>query len=158
MHLGDGQGPFLGQQIEGRDRDIVPIHLEMSPQLGANGAATETFGAQHDIMPVNEGSQLLGVHPDTLARFGAVSDETVREMVAGALPALGADVALAISGIAGPDGGTPEKPVGTVWMAVGDRNRIVSEKHVFGRDRTKNIQMAGMYGLNLVRKFLLRQV
>lgn len=102
--------------------------------------------------------QLLGVHPDTLARFGAVSDETVREMVAGALPALGADVALAISGIAGPDGGTPEKPVGTVWMAVGDRSWIVSEKHVFGRDRTKNIQMAGVYGLNLVRKFLLGQV
>lgn len=102
--------------------------------------------------------QLLGVHPDTLARFGAVSNETVREMVAGALPALGADVALAISGIAGPDGGTPEKPVGTVWMAVGDRSRIVSEKHVFGRDRTKNIQMAGVYGLNLVRKFLLGQV
>jgi len=100
---------------------------------------------------------LLGVRPETLARFGAVSDEAVREMVSGALPALGADVALAISGIAGPDGGTPEKPVGTIWMAVGDRNRIVSEKHVFGRDRAKNIQLTGVYSLNLVRKFLLEQ-
>lgn len=100
-------------------------------------------------------TQILGVRPETLERFGAVSEETVREMVAGALQTLGVEVALAVSGIAGPSGGTPEKPVGTVWLAVGDRARVVAQQHVFARDRVKNIQLAATFGLNMVRKFLL---
>jgi nicotinamide-nucleotide amidase len=58
----------------------------------------------------------LGVKKRTLSRFGAVSEQVVREMARGALAASGADVAVAVSGIAGPDGGTPEKPVGLVWL------------------------------------------
>lgn len=103
-------------------------------------------------------TKLLGVRPDTLIKFGAVSEETVREMVAGALKTLHVDVALAVSGIAGPGGGTDEKPVGTVWMAVGNRERIVARKHVFGRDRLKNIQLTGVYGLNMVRQFLFGSI
>lgn len=102
--------------------------------------------------------KLLGVRPETLARFGAVSEEVVREMSLGALDIIGADVALSISGIAGPGGGTPDKPVGTVWMAVSSRERTIVQKHLFGRDRLKNIQLTGTYALNLVRKFLLGMV
>lgn len=103
-------------------------------------------------------TKLLGVKTETLTRFGAVSEETVCEMAQGALDTLGVDVAVAISGIAGPDGGTPEKPVGTVWMAVSDRERTVTQKHIFVRDRLKNIQLTGTYALNLVRKFLLGEL
>lgn len=61
--------------------------------------------------------QMLGVTDDTLVQYGAVSEATVREMAAGALRNSNAQFALAVSGIAGPDGGTPDKPVGTVWFA-----------------------------------------
>jgi len=66
--------------------------------------------------------QMLGVRETTLRQHGAVSEMTVREMVAGALANSAAQVALAVSGIAGPDGGTAEKPVGTVWFAWGLKN------------------------------------
>ncbi len=103
-------------------------------------------------------SKLLGVKPSTLQTFGAVSAEAVTEMAEGARKTLGVDVSLAISGIAGPEGGTPEKPVGTVWMAVSDGQRTQVAKHIFGRDRAKNIQLTGVYALNMVRKFLLGEL
>jgi nicotinamide-nucleotide amidase len=103
-------------------------------------------------------TSLLGVRQQTLDQFGAVSAETVREMVAGARQRLTSDMAVAISGIAGPGGGTPEKPVGTVWMAVGDGQRTVAQKHIFGRDREKNMALTCVYALNLIRRFLLGAV
>ncbi len=82
---------------------------------------------------------MLGVSEDILARVGAVSEATVREMAAGALDRFGADVAVAVSGIAGPDGGQPGKPVGTVWIAwafVRDGRRSVrAVAHEFDGDR-----------------------
>ena len=84
---------------------------------------------------------LLGVRPETLASEGAVSDAVVREMALGALARLDGDVAIAVSGIAGPDGGTPDKPVGTVWVAWAVRDptgsRVRAEEARFGGDRER---------------------
>jgi nicotinamide-nucleotide amidase len=81
----------------------------------------------------------LGVATRTLHSFGAVSEQTVREMAEGALRVSGAQVALAISGIAGPDGGTPGKPVGTVWFCAAARAGaaidIIAEEKLFNGDR-----------------------
>jgi nicotinamide-nucleotide amidase len=98
--------------------------------------------------------KLLHVNPDTLQRHGAVSEETVREMVYGARLALNVDVAVAISGIAGPGGGTPGKPVGTIWLAVGNRDRTEAYLLRAGKDREKNIQYAAMHALGRLWRFL----
>ena len=101
--------------------------------------------------------KLLQVDPDTLATYGAVSEETVKEMVDGALNVLNVDVALSVSGIAGPDGGTTDKPVGSIWICVGNRQRKVTYLLKAGKDRSKNIEIASIYALNLLRKFILAQ-
>jgi nicotinamide-nucleotide amidase len=81
-------------------------------------------------------SDILGVSPETLKSFGAVSAETVQEMVQGALRISRADFAVAVSGIAGPGGGSPEKPVGTVFIAVGRKNgELFCEKFLFAGNR-----------------------
>ena len=81
---------------------------------------------------------MLSVSTDTLARFGAVSEATVREMVAGALRHSQAQIALAVSGIAGPAGGTAEKPVGTVWFAWGIKDGVsVARMHQLAGSRAE---------------------
>ncbi len=90
------------------------------------------------ITYANEAKQeMLGVAQETIIRHGAVSEAVVREMVAGALRHSHAQVALAVSGIAGPTGGTPEKPVGTVWFAWGFKGgQCVAQLHRLSGNRT----------------------
>lgn len=100
---------------------------------------------------------LLGVHLKTLKTHGAVSEEVVREMVQGCLKATGADIAVAVSGIAGPDGGTPEKPVGTVWVAWGMEGDVRTKMLQLTKKRLLNIELTAVYALNLVRLYLLER-
>jgi nicotinamide-nucleotide amidase len=87
--------------------------------------------------------EMLGVAAATLATYGAVSEQTVREMASGALKNSRAQAALAISGIAGPGGGTAEKPVGTVWISWAfAKGAVASEKRVFAGDRYEVRQQA----------------
>ena len=98
---------------------------------------------------------VLGVQAETLEKFGAVSEETAREMAAGARTVLGADFAVATTGIAGPDGGTPDKPVGTVWIAVATEKSVSAQKFVFGDNRERNILRSGQTALQFLRKVIL---
>jgi nicotinamide-nucleotide amidase len=98
--------------------------------------------------------QELGVLPETLAAHGAVSEATVREMAVGARRRLGVDVALATSGIAGPDGGTETKPVGTICIAYADAHQTVSRQFTFNRGRQLNVEYTVTMALNLIRQNL----
>jgi competence/damage-inducible protein CinA-like protein len=99
--------------------------------------------------------QILDVQENTININGAVSKETVEEMAAGALKLFNTDFCVATSGIAGPDGGSDDKPVGTVWIAVASRNGVVAEKRVFGGDRIMNIKRFSLSALNLLRKQII---
>lgn len=98
--------------------------------------------------------EILHVSPDTLKEHGAVSEETVVEMVKGAMKALKTDCAVATSGIAGPGGGTPEKPVGIVWIAAGYKNEIRTYRQETDHGRTRNIENACNNALSLLRDLL----
>lgn len=97
---------------------------------------------------------LLHVSADTLEKQGAVSKDTVIEMVKGAMNALKTDCAISTSGIAGPGGGTKEKPVGTVWIAVAYKNEIRTMKQEMDCGREKNIERAGNNALILLHELL----
>lgn len=98
---------------------------------------------------------VLGVKAETLASMGAVSEETVIQMAKGALSVLSADFVIATSGIMGPDGGTTEKPVGTVWIAAGNKDKIETLQLHLRFDRQRNIAMTASTALNFLRKFIL---
>ena len=91
--------------------------------------------------------RMLGVQQNTLEQNGAVSEQTVREMVAGAVSNSAADVAIATSGIAGPGGAVPGKPVGTVWFAWGNHRRIHAEVCHFDGDREAVRKQAVMHAI-----------
>ena len=102
-------------------------------------------------------TNLLGVNPETLASKGAVSEETVIEMVKGAMKSMNADCAVATSGIAGPTGGTPDKPVGTVWIAAARGEKVITMKASGDEGRNKNIEHATLNALQLLLKLFQNQ-
>lgn len=101
---------------------------------------------------------ILKVSPETIDSVGAVSEETVLQMARGAIDVLKTDYAIATSGIMGPDGGTPQKPVGTVWIAVGSKKSLTAHKFQFRFDRMLNIELTANTALNMLRKFILSEI
>jgi len=164
----------LGKRVYGFDEDSLEEHVggllkDKGLSLGAAESCTGGY-LSHMVTSVPGASSyfkgsvvsydnsvkenLLGVKAKTLQAHGAVSQETVEEMVSGALRILECDVAIAISGICGPTGGSEEKPVGTVWIAVGNKDYVESKRFLFSKNRILNIQYAGVSALHLLRKFL----
>ncbi|NCB08453.1 MAG: CinA family protein, partial [Bacteroidia bacterium] len=95
------------------------------------------------------------VEKSSIEEFGAVSETVAKEMAACVRNTLQSDFAVATTGIAGPDGGTPEKPVGTVWIAMAGENQVVASKFVFGDNRERNIIRSAQTALQLLRRFII---
>lgn len=122
----------------------------------AGSSAAFGFGV---VSYSNDAKQaLLGVSADTLAAHGAVSEAVVAEMARGALELSGADTAVAVSGIAGPEGGTPGKPVGTVWFAWAIRNgsqvAVATDRQRFDGDRDAVRRLSVLHALERIRDTL----
>jgi nicotinamide-nucleotide amidase len=100
-------------------------------------------------------SSLVGVNMADIIEKGAVSETVVIQMATGGRKTLGVDYCLAASGIAGPGGGTIDKPVGTVWIALATPDRVIAKKFLFGEDRKRNIRKTVLTALNLLRCELL---
>ncbi|KAA5539360.1 competence/damage-inducible protein A [Adhaeribacter rhizoryzae] len=107
--------------------------------------------AYHNHVKINQ----LGVSADDLAQYGAVSEEVVSQMAANVRKLLNTDIGVATSGIAGPSGGTPEKPVGTIWVAYADAEKTVAKKIFYNKERLLNIEYTTYTALNLVRQQIM---
>lgn len=99
-------------------------------------------------------TKILSVSKETLDNFGAVSEETVLEMANGANRNFNSTYSIAVSGVAGPDGGTDEKPVGTVWVAIAGKKKTISKKFQFGNKRIQNIERSAVNALFLLHKLM----
>lgn len=148
----------LGQLLADRKLTMATAESFTGGAIGA--AITDTPGASRYYMGgvvaySNRAKQeLLGVKAATLERHGAVSAEVAQEMAAGARKRLDCDLALSSTGIAGPDGGSVEKPVGLVYLGLASRDGTRSARHVLGGTRPENIARSAAYALDLARRYL----
>lgn len=101
---------------------------------------------------------VLKVKNNTLTKFGAVSEQVAKEMALGAKQILNSDFAIATTGIAGPTGGTNEKPVGTIWIAIAGEKKVIAKKFVFGNNRERNIIRSSQTALQILRGIILKEL
>jgi len=120
-----------------------------SSAVFAGGAVTYSYDLKESV---------LGVKHDTLTTFGAVSEQTVMEMAEGAILHFKTDYAIAVSGIAGPDGGMPDKPVGTVWIAIANKQKVITKVFTFGTKRIQNIERSATAAFMLLLNLLKQDV
>ncbi len=166
---------LAGRYIYGFDKDTLPLivgNILSNKDLTVSVAESCSGGSVAKALTGIPGSSkyftgavvayhnriketLLGVAPDTLAQHGAVSEQTIIEMAQGVRTHLQTDIGLATSGIAGPDGGTEEKPVGTIWIACADHEKTITKRLSLYKDRLTNIDLTTQAVLNLLRQRLL---
>lgn len=101
-------------------------------------------------------TEFADVKESTLTEHGAVSEEVAKEMAVGGRKKLAVDYCIAVTGVAGPSGGTEEKPVGTVWISVASKEKVVAKKYNFGNNRERNVQMSIFAAVNLLRNVILQ--
>ncbi|TYR32651.1 competence/damage-inducible protein A [Sphingobacterium phlebotomi] len=126
----------------------------ISAQITAVTGASQMFQGAAVVYSNQAKMDVLRVSPDTLAQYGAVSEQTVKEMAEGAKRVFGTDYAIATSGIAGPGGGTETKPVGTVCIAVAGRSETRTQTFHFKNDRAINIERTVVAGLTMLWNIL----
>lgn len=164
------KGIVFGEEIQNMEAVIGALLTEKNQTLALAESCTGGYIA-HQITSVAGSSRyfiggivsyanaiktnFLQVPEIMLAANGAVSEVVVRQMVLAAQHNFGSDWAIATSGVAGPDGGTLEKPVGTVWIAIAGPTDVWSKKFTFGKNRELNIQKASLAALNQLRIMLL---
>ena len=124
-------------------------------RITAHAGSSEYFKGSVVSYANDVKEDLLGVPKDYLSTAVAVSEEVVKAMAKGLLEKISTDYAIAVSGIMGPGGATPGKPVGTVWVAIASKDKTSTQLFQFRYDRTRNIEMTAVNALNLLRKFIL---
>jgi PncC family amidohydrolase len=129
------------------------ISKELTDPAGASAVFSGAIVAYANAVKIG----ILGVGTETIERYGAVSAEAAREMASGALRLLGTDIALSITGIAGPAGGSAEKPVGTVWIGIADGDRVEAYLHRFDGDRAEIRERAAAAALALLWRDLQKR-
>ncbi|MDR3286185.1 MAG: CinA family nicotinamide mononucleotide deamidase-related protein [Prevotellaceae bacterium] len=129
----------------------------IADMICSNSGASKCFVGSVVAYSNNIKIKTLGVNATDIEMYGAVSEQVVRQMAQGVCKALNADYAIATSGIAGPDGGTAEKPVGTVWIAVATPKRVIAQKYILSKLRDVNISRASAIALNMLRLELIEE-
>ena len=148
----------LGQLLRAQNKTLATAESCTGGQIAASitkvpGCSNYFKGgviAYSNDVKVNQ----LNVFQSDLDAYGAVSKPVVESMAKGVIKLLDVDYAIATSGVAGPDGGSVEKPVGTVWIAVASRTEVYAQQFLFGKHRERNIQAATLTALNLMRRML----
>ena len=125
--------------------------------LTAKAGASQIYEGSIISYSYKAKENLLQVENECLKTYGAVSEQVVRQMAEGALKNIGSDYVIAVSGIMGPEGGMPGKPVGTVWIAVGNGKEITAKMFSLRADRERNIQITSVQALNMLREFLINK-
>jgi len=148
----------VGRMLKARNLTIAVAESCTGGLIGhrlTNVSGSSQYFMGGNIVYSNQAkTDYIKVRPETIAKYGAVSDETVREMARGIINSYKTDLALAVTGIAGPDGGTVEKPVGTVNIGLVSKNKIFSDKYYFQGDRKQIKLNASTMALDYVRRYL----